>query len=161
MGTGEELPYSLGCQRLPSFFFLLFFFLWNRRHAWQLCRSLSHGHRRRLGKSPARSGGAAPIGQSHPERPVLRASLSPAGSLHHLLSGALPEPKITQSRPGAPLWLPSTFTPACGKDLSQPELGEAGAPVSCPLEGKWTYTQELVPAVAAVYRTPTVCRAQG
>lgn len=160
MGTGEELPYSLGCQRLPSFFFLLFFFLWNRRHAWQLCRSLSHGHRRRLGKSPARSGGAASIGQSHPKRPVPRASLSAAGSLHRLLSGALPEPKITQSRPGAPLWLPSTFTPACGKDLSQPELGEAGAPVSAHWKAKGL-THGLVPAVAAVCCAPTVCRAQG
>ena len=27
MGTGEELPYSLGCQRLPSFFSFVFLFV--------------------------------------------------------------------------------------------------------------------------------------
>lgn len=30
-------------------------------------------------------------------------------SLHHLMSGALAKPKIAQSRPGAPPWLPLTL----------------------------------------------------
>jgi len=112
-------------------------------HAWQLCRGLSPGHSLKLHESPGPSGGAGPAGESHPELPVPQASLSAVGfecSFHHLLSGALTEPKITQSRPGAPLWLPSTFTPAFRKDSSQPELGEAGAPGSCPLGGKGAYT---------------------
>lgn len=54
-------------------------------------------------------------GERRPDCPVPRASLSAAGlecSLHHLPSGTLPEPKIAQSRPRAPLWLPPPFTPA-------------------------------------------------
>lgn len=84
-------------------------------------------------------------GERRPECPVPRASLSAAGlecSLHHLPSGTLPEPKIAQSRPRAPLWLPPPFTPAFWKDPSHPELGEAGGPGTCPLEGR-RLTQSL------------------
>lgn len=82
-------------------------------------------------------------GERHPEYPVPRASLSAAGfecSLRHLLSGALPEPKIAQSMPRAPLWLPPPFTPASRKDPSSPELGEAGRPRPCPREGRRLHT---------------------
>ena len=139
----RSFPVAWDVRGCLSFLFFSVFLFVEWEHAWQLCRGLSPGHSLKLDESPGPSGGAGPAGESHPELPVPQASLSAVGfecSFHHLLSGALTEPKITQSRPGAPLWLPSTFTPAFRKDSSQPELGEAGAPGSCPLGGKGAYT---------------------
>ena len=100
-------------------------------------------------------------GEHHPEYPVPRASLSAAGfecSLCHLLSGALPETKIAQSRPRLLCGCPHPSLQPPGKihlpqnwerleDLG-PAHGKAGGSI-----------QHFVPRAAAVVcRAPAMCQ---
>lgn len=88
-----------GCLLFFLFFLPFCLFLLEQETCLGTFRGLSHEHCQRLSESPGPLGRAVLAGESHPRQPVPRASLSAAGlecSLYHLLSGALPEPKIAQ-----------------------------------------------------------------
>lgn len=131
-----------GCLLFFLFFLPFCLFLLEQETCLGTFRGLSHEHCQRLSESPGPLGRAVLAGESHPRQPVPRASLSAAGlecSLYHLLSGALPEPKIAQVGQEflcGCLYLHSSL----GERFVSPKLGEAGAPGSCPLESKGAYT---------------------
>lgn len=138
MGIGEGLPCSLGCQGCPP--------VLEEREPW-----LAMSQKPELWALPGAGKSPGPQAEQHLLRRATLSALSPGSHyLQPTLSalcityclGALSEPEIAQSRPEALLWPPPCplFTPAFRKGLSNPELGEARGPGSCPLEGKGTHT---------------------